>query len=609
MPDFRLATRGALLAALCALFVPAAVVAQQPESPPEAASEPEGAASQPEPFVNSELDASLFYQLLIGEIELRSGDAGSAYQVLLDAARRSGDEGLFRRAIEIALRARSGEQALAAARAWRSALPESREANEYIVQLLLAMGRLNEAADPLRTLLQLTSAADRPGAIASLPRVLSRSTDKRLAAALLDDLLQPYRSGVVQGSDARVSAMVATGRGWLNAGDSQKALALARQAQALDASAEGPALLGLELMGTTPEAEVLVTNYLNAQPTGHTLRMAYVRRLMVAQRYGDAVAQLQALTRLEPTYAAAWLSLGALQIELKQPREAEVSLQRYLTLLPEGGAAEPSGDAAKAEEGSLEASRTQAFLLLAQAAEQRNDFKAAEAWLAKIDSPSAALTVLSRRASLLARQGKLADARQLIRKAPERNPDDARAKLMAEAQLLRELRQWRDAHAVLAEAVKRFPENVDLLYEQAMMAEKLDRMDEMEKLLRRVMELKADYHHAYNALGYSLADRNQRLPEARELIAKALELSPGDPFITDSLGWVEYRLGNNTEALRLLRQAYQAQPDTEIAAHLGEVLWALGQRDEARKVWREGRDKDAGNEVLKSTLARLKVDL
>jgi Flp pilus assembly protein TadD len=142
-----------------------------------------------------------------------------------------------------------------------------------------------------------------------------------------------------------------------------------------------------------------------------------------------------------------------------------------------------------------------------------------------------------------------------------------------------------------------------------MVAEKLDRMDEMERLLRRVIELKPDHHHAYNALGYSLAERNQRLPEAKALIQKALELSPGEPFITDSLGWVEYRLGNRDEALRLLRGAYRSRPDPEIAAHLGEVLWVMGQHDEARRIWREARTRDGANDVLRETLARLRVDL
>ena len=142
--------------------------------------------------------------------------------------------------------------------------------------------------------------------------------------------------------------------------------------------------------------------------------------------------------------------------------------------------------------------------------------------------------------------------------------------------MLRDVKLWSDANAVLAQANQQFPDDVDLLYEQSMMAEKLNRLDEMERLLRKVIELKPDHHHAYNALGYSLAERNLRLPEAKQLIQKALELSPGEPFITDSLGWVEYRLGNRDEALRLLRGAYQSRPDPEIAAHLGEVLWVVG---------------------------------
>jgi Flp pilus assembly protein TadD len=184
-----------------------------------------------------------------------------------------------------------------------------------------------------------------------------------------------------------------------------------------------------------------------------------------------------------------------------------------------------------------------------------------------------------------------------------------RAKLLAEAQVLRDVKQWSEANKVLASANQRFPDDVDLLYEQSMMSEKLNRLDEMERLLRRVIELKPDHHHAHNALGYSLAERNMRLPEAKALIEKALAIAPGEPFITDSLGWVEYRMGHRDEALRLLRDAYKSRPDPEIAAHLGEVLWVSGQRDEARRVLREGRSRDATNDVLRETLARLRVDL
>jgi Flp pilus assembly protein TadD len=168
---------------------------------------------------------------------------------------------------------------------------------------------------------------------------------------------------------------------------------------------------------------------------------------------------------------------------------------------------------------------------------------------------------------------------------------------------------YAEAEQVMAQANKQFPDDTDLLYEQAMLDEKLNRLDMMERLLRRVIELKADHQHAYNALGYSFAERNMRLPEAKELIQKALELSPGEPSITDSMGWVEYRLGNRDEAIRLLRDAYQARPDPEIAAHLGEVLWSAGRTEEAKRVFRDGRSRDAQNDVLRETLARLRVNL
>ena len=266
---------------------------------------------------------------------------------------------------------------------------------------------------------------------------------------------------------------------------------------------------------------------------------------------------------------------------------------------------EDDGDEpARPEQGLL-----QAWLMLAQSAEQRGDFATAERWLAKVDDPQRALDVQTRRASILAKQGQLAKARELIRRVPEKRMEDARAKVVAEAALLRDVKRWRDAFDVLAAATERFADDPDLLYEQAMMAEKIDRLAEMEKLLRQVIALKPDNAHAHNALGYSLADRQQRLPEARLLIQRALELAPNDPFITDSLGWVEFRLGNSDEALRLLKTAYVARPDPEIAAHFGEVLWAAGQRDEARRIWREGRVREPANEVLRETLNRLRVDL
>ena len=576
------------------------------------------AAHPPGPVTNSGLDAPLFYQLLLGEMELRNGAPGTAYQVLLDAARRTRDEALFRRAVDIAVQARAGEQALGAATAWRTTLPASRDALRYQLQLLVVLNRVTEAMDPLAALLQATPAAEKPALISTLPRYFQRAADRKQAATLLEHLLRPHLAQPA----TRTATRVALGRMALIADDPARAADWARQALADDPAAPGPALLALEMLGQHPDAEPLLLDYLR-QPTADTaVRAAYVRVLTTRQRYGDAAVQAEAMTRQRPQEAGPWLTLGALRLELRQPREAEQALQRYLQLAQQraapaaaGGASAPGAPATieidedDTDIGDDDRGRVQARLLLAQAAEMRGDFKAAEAHLATVDSPQRALEVQGRRAALLARQGKVSEARELIRKLPEKSPEDARAKLLTESQVLRDVKRWREASQVMSTLNQRFPDEPDLLYEQAMVEEKLNRLGEMERLLRRVIELKPDHHHAYNALGYSLADRNQRLPEARQLIEKALSLAPGDPFITDSLGWVLYRMGQRKEAIEQLRRAYGSRPDTEIAAHLAEVLWVEGQRDEARRLLREARQRDAGNEVLGEVIGRLKVDL
>ncbi len=579
-------------------------------------------ADAPSTVANSALDAPLFYQLLIGEIELRAGELGEAYQIILDAARRNKDEQLFLRATEVALQGRAGDQALTAVKAWRQALPESTEALRYQVQLLVQLNRTPETYEPLQLLIKLTPDAQRAGLIGALPRFYARSTDRALAAALIEQVLQPY----LDAPDTRTAARVSAGRGWLIALDGAKALGFAQRAHAQDPTSEGPAALALEMLPGTPAADAVVLSHLAAKPDSHAVRLLYVRSLLGAQRYADATTQLETLTQRAPTLPQAWLTLGALHLQLREPAPAIVALQKYIDLVQAGEpAADASGNVANANANanatataalgdddapaSKEDALTRGWLLLSQAADLQGDFKGAEAWLAKIDNPQRALEVQTRRASLLAREGKVAQARELIRRVPEREPGDARAKVLAEAQILRDAQQWADASTMLAQASLKFPDDVDLIYEQSMMFEKLNRLTDMERLLRRVIELKPDHQHAYNALGYSLAERNVRLPEARTLIRKALELSPGEPSITDSLGWVEYRLGNRDEAIRLLRDAYRGQPDAEIAAHLGEVLWVSGKLDEARRVWREARGRDAKNEVLRETLARLRVDL
>jgi Flp pilus assembly protein TadD len=576
--------------------------------PPAAASAP--SATPGKPVENSRLDAPLFYQLLIGEIELTAGEPGEAYQLILDAARRTKDEQLFRRATDIAVQARAGDQALAAVKAWRQAAPESLDALRYEVQLLVPLNRTPETYEPLQTLLKLTPAAQRPDLIAALPRFYTRSSDRALSAALLEQVLAPY----LDAPATRVAARTAVGRGWLGALDGAKAMTFAQGAYDAEPASEGPAVLALEMLPGTPAADKIVQGHLAAKPDSNGVRLLYVRSLLGAQRIDEALGQLETLTRLSPQLPQAWFTLGALRLQLRDPARATQALMRYVELVQampadptvaQAASVSADVDAAVSKEDAL----ARGWLLLSQAADLGGDYAGAEAWLAKIDDPGRATEVQLRRASLLARGGHVSEARALVQRLPETTPAEVRTKLLAEAQVLRDAKLWADANTVLAAANGKFPDDVELIYEQSMMAEKLNQLGEMERLLRRVIELKPDYQHAYNALGFSLAERNIRLPEARTLIRKALELSPGEPSITDSLGWVEYRLGNRSEAVRLLRDAYRAQPDAEIAAHLGEVLWVDGQTDEARRVLREGRSRDAANDVLRETLTRLRVDL
>ena len=556
------------------------------------AAPPEPPAAPP---VNSAMDAPLFYQLLIGELELNNGQTGVAFQVLLDAARRTADEELFKRVVNIALQARAGDQALMAARAWAEARPGSADAHQTVVQLLALMNKPAEVPQPLTTLLRVAPELQRPGLIVALPRLFQRSPDPKAVLAALGPVLQ------AQTGPLKPAALFTQARLAINAGDNERALALTRELAALTPDDDDAMQLAVDLLPVEPKAEALISARLQQNPGQHALRQAYARALIQSQRPAEAAREFRLLTEATPDNPAPWLALGAIELDLKHIPAAEAALHEALKRLDTPAAGSDSEIRARAD------GRRNVWLLLSQAAEQRGDLKAAEAALQKVDGGG--LEVDFRRASLLARQGKLAEGRKLLQPAADASDKDARAALLAEAQLLREHRDFAGSLAVLKAATARFPGDTDLIYEQAMMAERVGRFEEMETLLRRVIELKPDHHHAYNALGYSLADRNLRLSEAKQLIERALKLAPGEAVIVDSLGWVEFRLGNLPEAARLLRQAHSGRPDAEIAAHLGEVLWASGAQDEARRVWQEAARRDPGNEALRETLDRLKVKL
>jgi len=252
---------------------------------------------------------------------------------------------------------------------------------------------------------------------------------------------------------------------------------------------------------------------------------------------------------------------------------------------------------------------TQAFIVLAQIAEERKNINAAITWLSQVEPGDAYLGAQIKRAQLLAKRGDMVDARALLTSIkPEGERDRARI-IITEAQLLRDANLIADAQSVLQAGLQEFPNNTDVLYDYAMVSEKANNIALMESTLRKIIYLAPDNPHAYNALGYSFAERNIRLEEALTLVEKALALAPDDAFIMDSLGWVHFRLGNLKEAEETLRKAYQLRPDPEIGVHLGEVLWVKGKKEDAQQLWRDANIKDPQNDTLKSTLTRLRVSL
>ena len=578
--------------AFAALWLNSSLLWAQPV--PVAGLEQDRAAQASNPV--SMLDSSLFYEVLIGEITAQDGQPAAGFALIFDAAGKTNDAQLYQRATDIALQARSGDAALQAATAWKAAQPTSRDANRYILQILIALNRIADTLEPLKSEIQTAPEAERPAVLDAIPRAYARASDRAVAASVVESAVAAY-------ADAPATASLAwttIARMRLAAGNSVGAIEAAQRGQAADLRAEGPAVVALELMDSkTPAAEAMVKAYLD-QPgppsaTAPEIRLAYARSLLEEQRYTDAMAQLTMLARSTPEYPDSWLLMGSLQLQDNQLAKAQASLEKYLAL-----AQQVSGSERKA-------GTAQAYLMLSQLAEKRKDFSAAEGWLGKIENSAELTQAQTRRASILARQGKVGEGRRILQQLPDRTPEEVQAKINAEIAFLREFKMYAQARELLAVALAKTPDDADLLYEQSMVVEKLGLIEEMERLLRRVIALKPDFHQAYNALGYSLADRSVRLLEARELVKRAVELAPTDPFIQDSLGWVEFRLGNVAEAARILDAAYRVRPDAEIAAHLGEVLWSLGQRDRARIVWKEGQMMNADNETLAETIKRIAV--
>jgi len=525
------------------------------------------------------LTPAIMFKVLLAEIALQRDQPNVAVQAYLDLARDTKDPRIAQRAAVVAWNAHANSAALEAAALWLQAEPDSVQARQVLATLLIGQSQLADARPHLEKLL----AADRANSgsiFLWLNMLLARYPDKPAALQFAQGLAAPY---------AEIpEAHYAVARAAWNAEQGETALTEVRAALKLRPDWEQAALFQGQILQHSSDDAALAyfQQYLTAYPSAVDVRLSYARLLVNAQKFDAARGEFQKLLEEFPNNAQVSMAVALLSLQLHDYDAAEAQLKHVL-------------------DTDYKDPDTARFYL-GQLAEERKRYDEALKWYASVSSGDQYVPAQARYASVLVKQGKLADARQYLRKLQAQARDEQqRVQLVqAEAELLRETKQYGEAYEVLDRALQKMPDSTALLYDHAMMAEKLDRLDVLEANLRQVIKIKPDYAHAYNALGYTFADRNTRLPEAYTLIEQALKLAPDDPFIIDSMGWVLYRMGKNEESLGYLKRAFDLRPDPEIAAHLGEVLWNSGQHDAARKVWTGALQDDPDNTVLTATVKK-----
>ena len=529
---------------------------------------------------NMELNGGMLYEFLLAEVALQRGNVGLAAQAYVDLAKKTRDPRVAKRATEIALYARMSGIAAESARIWLETEPQSAQALQTLTGLLVSTNRLDEAQPYLKSLLVSGGRSPADGFL-QLNRLLGSNPDKAATLRTIQGLATAFPD--------LPEAKFAIAQAALAAGQDPLALVQVREAASMRPDWELAALFEAQLLQKTSvsAARERLAAYLKRNPKAREARMSYARALVAEQKLPEAHAEFQRLLTEFPDSPDVVYAVGLLAFQLNDYPAARQSLERLLTMNFRD--------------------RNTLRLYLGQIAEEEKKLPDALRWYGEVTRGEQYLNAQLRYAQVLAKQGNLEGARSHLRQIGPANAQQKGQLVLAEAALLRDAKREREAFDLVAGALGEQPDNPDLLYDYAMLAEKIDRIDAMETSLRKLIVLRPDHAHAYNALGYSLADRNQRLPEAKQLIEKGLSLAPNDAFILDSMGWVFYRMGDNKTAIEYLRRAFAMRPDAEIAAHLGEVLWANGERVEAEKIWGDAMRQYPGNEVIASTIKRLKL--
>lgn len=514
------------------------------------------------------------YQVLAAELAGKRDQFDVALANYRQVALVSNDPRIAERATMLALMQKDNQAALELARRWQALDPGDDQAQQALTLALLRNNRVDEAADSLDAVRRAASKKDKQEGYATLAALLSQMDDKQSALQVMGrfrdrnprSVYAQYYHGVLAAA----------------AGEQDQALASLDRALARNAKLAPAYLLRTRILLDRGDREAALTGLAKAvaaMPRDRELRMSYARLLLEAGQIDKARREFAILLNQNPKDTDSLYALGLLAEETRQFDLAE---GYFLDLIKRN------------------VRLADAYFELGRIEEQQGHYDKAKEWYERVKDSERYLGAQIRLGVVLAKAG---DADTVVSQhfdtLRRNNPQNGIALYLAEAEALREAERYQEAFAVLNRALQSYPDDKDLLYARALVAERLDRLDVVEQDLRAIVAANPKNGQALNALGYTLADRTDRYQEALGYIEQAMALLPNDAAVLDSMGWVQYRMGDQAKALDYLRRAYQANADPEITAHLCEVLWVSGQREEAKKIWQQSLAKNPGDRHLR----------
>jgi tetratricopeptide (TPR) repeat protein len=537
------------------------------------------------------------YQFLLSEIAGQRGRTELASQGMLDLALRSRDARVARRATEMAFQAKQMGDARQALMLWLSLEPESQVARQALGALLGVESGVDRTVATVNQWLADKSFERKyaPTLFEQLPFLLLRFQDRRATSMTMAEIALPYSQMAEANYAVGVLSLAANQR---DAAKTSLDIALKLRPQFPQAAiAYARFLRDANTQSADVEAATYFENYLKRFPNDTDVRIAYGRLLVGMKSLLTAREAFRRVSNERVTDPELPYATGLIALQMEDWADAEKNFLEALKREPRD--------------------KNPIYVNLALVAEGKKDNEAALNWYRQISEGEYYVAAQLKLAKDIAKNQGLAAARAFLREArriqdgqqadddPADSPTEKRVQLvLAEAQLLRDNNAHRETFELLTEALANDPKSTDLRYDRAMAAEKIMDYKMMESDLRTIIKIKPDHAHAFNALGYSFAERGIRLDEAYTLIQEAVRLAPNDAYIQDSLGWVQFKLGRNAEALATLENAYALKRDPEIAAHLGEVMFQMGKRAEALAIWQNALKDFPDNKSLIGLVAR-----